>query len=371
MTTHDQKFMQEALVLARLGQGRTSPNPAVGAVVVHHGQVVGRGYHRAAGQPHAEIEALTEAGDLSRGATIYVTLEPCNHQGRTGPCTHAILAAGIARVVYAVADPFKPASGGGKWLEENGIPTTSGVLEDSCRSLNEPFFTRVNKNRPMVLLKMASTLDGHIAERTGKSKYITGPQALERVHQLRNILDAVIIGANTAKKDNPRLTCLLEGEHRDPLRVLVDSSLGSCTDGLLLTTELAGGTIVFTSRDADPGIKERIQARGVLLMESPTPIHTPITPVFILEQLHALGVNSVLLEGGSALATSFLLARLVDRIMIFMAPKLLVDTKAPLMIGTDHPFSLDILPSLVQTTVEMVGQDILMEGKVDYPKEWP
>ncbi len=363
--------MRVALDLARCGLGRTAPNPAVGAVIVRDGIIVGRGYHHGAGLPHAEIEALAEAGAMARGATMYVTLEPCNHHGRTGPCTHAVLAAGISRLVYAVADPFEPAAGGAAWLSERGVLVSSGVLAREARELNAPFFTGVLKGRPLVLLKLAGTLDGHPAERSGKSKYITGSKALERVHQMRNTLDAIMIGAGTARLDDPSLTCRLAEDGRDPLRVLVVSSPGEWLLDLQLTTTLARGTILFTATGLDPELRATLRDRGLELIEGPTPPGAPIAPAFVLDRLFARGIRSILLEGGPTLATAFLEAGLVDQIALFLAPKLLLDSQAPLLMGSRRTGSLDRGPTIAGMSVEMVGQDVLVTGTVEYPEEWP
>lgn len=211
MNDHD--YMQLALELAEKGRGWTSPNPMVGAVVVRDGKIVGRGYHQRVGGPHAEVNAIDDAGDRARGATIYVTLEPCNHFGRTPPCTHKIIAAGIRRVVVAMKDPNPDVQGGGNaYLKSHGIEVITGIGETAARTLNEGFVTWVTTGKPFVIVKCAATMDGRIATRTGDSRWVTGPAARAWVHRLRHAVDGIMVGVETVRKDDPSLTTRLEGE---------------------------------------------------------------------------------------------------------------------------------------------------------------
>ena len=225
MQSDDIKYMQLAVGLAKKGQGRTSPNPCVGAVIVRNGVVVGQGYHRRAGTPHAEINAIADAGESCAGATIYVTLEPCNHTGRTPPCSRAVLAAGLKRVIIGMADPNPVASGGAYFLRAEGLEVELGVLEDECRGLNYPFLKHSTTRLPWVVMKAGMSLDGMISRRRGYGGAITGPESKQRVHELRNRLDAILIGISTALIDDPSLTTRLPDGGRDPLRVILDRRL--------------------------------------------------------------------------------------------------------------------------------------------------
>ncbi len=361
-------YMKQAIALAERGRGRTSPNPIVGCVVVRNGEIVGEGYHHRAGAPHAEINALNQAGSRAQGATLYVTLEPCNHHGRTPPCSNAILNAGIQKVYYGCPDPHPHARGGAETLRQGGLTVHGGLLQSQCAALNRPFFTAVSKCRPFVLWKMASTLDGHTAERSGNSLYITGPNALHRVHELRNHLDAIVVGGRTVARDNPSLTCRGIPGGRDPLRVVVDSTLRHCDPEAKLFTELAQGTLVFCGNRQNSKRLSLLRSRGVEVIQTTSPRPSP---ELLLHHLLSRGINGVLLEGGAQLATAFLLARAVDRVLLFFAPKLLLDRDAPLLAGTDHHFSLNTLPSLTHTSVGKCGKDLFIEGDLEYPKEWP
>ncbi len=224
---NDQDYMKLALDLAEKGRGWTSPNPMVGAVVVKDGRIVGRGYHQQPGGPHAEVNAIDDAGDRARGATLYVTLEPCNHFGRTPPCTRKILDAGIRRVVVAMTDPNPGVQGGGNpYLQDQGIQVTTGICEKEARTLNENFITWVTTGKPFVIVKCAATLDGRIATRTGDSRWVTGPASRQFVHRIRHGVDAILVGVETVKKDDPSLTTRLDGETgSDPTRIVLDTHL--------------------------------------------------------------------------------------------------------------------------------------------------
>lgn len=326
----DTKFMRLALTAGRKGLGRTSPNPPVGAVIVRRGDVVGTGYHHRAGEPHAEIEALRAAGRRARGATLYVTLEPCNHHGRTPPCSEAVAAAGLRRVVIGTPDPNPSVAGGGAdRLRSAGLEVASGTLQHECDELIAFFRKHVRTGRPFVTLKLAASLDGRIATATGDSRWITGPASRRHVHHLRDIHDAVLVGAETAILDDPELTCRRRGG-RNPLRVVVDGRLRLPVQAKLVAGAAAVPTLVFTARGADPQRVAELRAAGVDVVAIPG--RAGILPwKRILSELGRRGASSVLVEGGSQVATALLRARLVDRLNLFLAPKLLGGDGRPVL----------------------------------------
>ncbi len=316
----DRKLMQLALRLARRGVGRTRPNPPVGAVVAHNGEVVGRGFHRRAGLPHAEVEALREAGERARGGTLYVTLEPCNHTGRTPPCTEAILAAGIRRVVVGVRDPNPGVRGGGvNVLRQAGIEVVEGIEGERCAELVAPFRKWVTSGRPWVTLKIAASLDGKIATATGDSRWITNERSRRYVHRLRDEHDAVLVGAGTVLADDPELTCRRRGG-RNPLRVILDGRLRSPLTARVFDTEKAA-TLVLTSAVAPARKRAQLQARGVEVEE--VGAHACLEWEAVLGALGRRGVLAVLVEGGAQVAAQALRQGGVDRLLLFLAPLLI------------------------------------------------
>ena len=328
----DRRLMRQALRLARRGLGRSAPNPAVGAVVARDGVIVGRGFHAQAGTPHAEVHALAQAGQAARGATIYVTLEPCNHQGRTPPCTRAILAAGIARVVYGAGDPNPKAQGGGEFLRAQGLVVTAGVLAEACAHEHRFFLTHVTKHRPHVILKTAASLDGRTATHSGDSRWVTGPAARAEVHRWRAWCDAICVGVGTALSDDPQLTCRRPGG-RDPLRVIVDTSLRLPPSAQALDPASAAGCLVACGPHPDPARRAALAAAGAQVLPMPTGTDGRVDLAALLAELGRRGVTSLLLEGGAGLAWGFVAAGLVDEVMYFFAPKLVGGATAPGMIG--------------------------------------
>lgn len=362
----DAAWMRVALRLARKGLGRTSPNPPVGAVVIKAGRVVGEGFHRRAGSAHAEVEALRDAGARARGATLYVTLEPCNHTGSTPPCTDAILAAGVERVVVGCADPNPAVVGGGMaLLRRRGVLVAEGVEAERCGELLRPFTKRVTTGLPLVTLKLASSLDGRIATRTGDSRWITGERARRMVHRWRDEMDAVMVGAGTVIADDPQLTCRLR-RGRDPLRVIVDGRLRIPVDARVLTNDLASGTLVATARPA--GGKVRQMLRNGVQIESFTPRRDGTLRLrSLLRRLAGRGVSSVLLEGGAELAASALREGVVDRVACFIAPTLIgADGRG--MVGSLGVERLGSAIDLRRARVTRIGADFLIEGDVGGPR---
>lgn len=316
----DSRYMLRALELAERGWGRVSPNPMVGAVVVRDGETVGEGWHTEFGAPHAEVEALRAAGERARGATLYVTLEPCSHHGKTPPCTDTIALARIARVVYASPDPHDMAGGGATRLADAGIEMLAGVEEQRARDLNAPFFHvhgAEERTRPWVEMKLALSLDGRVADLTGRSAWITSEPARDEVHRLRAGRDAIGVGIGTAVADDPLLTVRGAVQpRRPPVRVVFDRSLRLPATGRLASTAGGSPVWVLTEAGADPAAESALQDVGVRVLRS-----SGLTDG--LRALRAEGIQSLLVEGGARIASALLGAQLVDRLTLFYAPILL------------------------------------------------
>jgi diaminohydroxyphosphoribosylaminopyrimidine deaminase/5-amino-6-(5-phosphoribosylamino)uracil reductase len=326
----DIRYMHRALTLAVRGRGRTSPNPVVGAVVVKDGRVVGEGWHRALGEAHAEVVALAAAGAKARGATMYVTLEPCAHTGRTPPCVDALLAAGIRRCVVAVRDPHRIVDGRGlRRLRAAGVHVEVGLCADQARESLGGYWLVHTRGLPRVTLKLAASLDGRVAPAAGfaargPGRWLTGAPARRTVHQMRAHADAVVIGGGTARADDPRLTSRGVGAARQPLRVVCDTRLALPPDLRLFRAPLARGTVVACGPRAPRAAEARLVARGVTVWRLPAP-GGAVSPVALLRRLARDGRYEVLLEGGATLAASWLAAGVVDRLGVFTAPAVLGD----------------------------------------------
>ncbi len=360
----DVRWMRRAVTLATRALGRTSPNPAVGAVVVKRGRVVGEGWTRPVGGPHAEVVALRQAGARARGATLYVTLEPCAHHGRTPPCADAVIAAGLARVVVAVGDPNPLVRGRGmRILRRAGIEVTTGVLSDEAGVVSAWFRHFIVHGRPFVILKLAASLDGRIATARGESRWITGPEARRWVHELRNRVDAVMVGAGTVRADDPSLTCRVRGG-RDPLRVVVDGRLGISPRARMLRQRSRAATLIATTPAASAARARALVRVGAEVIRVGGR-GTRVALGALLRELGTRGVVSVLLEGGGELAAAAVRARLVDRLLIVSAPVLLGgDGRA--MLGALDLRRLAAAPRLVDEYVTHLGPDLLREGTVAY-----
>jgi diaminohydroxyphosphoribosylaminopyrimidine deaminase/5-amino-6-(5-phosphoribosylamino)uracil reductase len=361
-------YMKMALALAEKGRGTTSPNPMVGAVIVKNGKVVGEGFHEKAGGPHAEIHALIQAGENAREATLYVTLEPCNHAGRTPPCTEAILKSGIRAVVAGMTDPNPAVAGGGlAFLEQHGLTTTVGVLEDACRRLNEAFVKYVTTGLPFVILKCASTLDGRIATATGDSKWITNSRSREFVHGLRHAVDAIVVGIGTVKTDNPSLTARpAEIQGNDPLRVILDTRLSIPLDAKLLHLSSPSDTLIITSRSVAPEKRKALEKLGarVLAVEAR---QGRIDLLNLMRELGRMEITSLLIEGGSAVNGSALRAGIVDKVYMFYAPKICGgDDGVPICSGPGVA-RMDECIHLGNISVHRFEDDIMIEGYVVRP----
>lgn len=359
-TPFDREMMQKCIQLARRALGRTSPNPLVGAIIVKDGKIVGQGFHPKAGQPHAEVFALREAMERARGAKLYVNLEPCNHQGRTPPCTEAIIAAGVAQVVVGMIDPDQRVSGKGiERLKAAGIEVLIGVEEEDCQQLNEAFSHGIKYGRSFGILKYAMTLDGKIATTTGHSKWITSFAARQQVHQLRAACDAVIVGGNTVRRDNPHLTTHGAATH-NPLRVVMSRSLDLPSTCHLWETNKAP-TVVLTEKGVNPEKQRYLVNKGVEVMEFPS-----LTPTCAMEYLYQRGQVRVLWECGGILAGEAMANRAVQKVIAFIAPKIIGGTTAPTPVGDMGLNTMTEALSLERVKWESIGSDLWIEGYIPF-----
>jgi len=363
----DIRFMNLALREARKGLGRTSPNPTVGAVIVGNGQVIAKGYHRKAGLPHAEVEALNKLGGNARGSTIYITLEPCNHQGRTPPCTGAILKSGIRRVVVGMKDPNPDVAGGGcEFLNKKGIEVKTGVLETECRLMNEAFLKYVLKKRPFVTAKSAITLDGWTGTATGHSKWISSEKSRQFVHRLRDQVDAVMVGVGTVLADDPQLTTRIKhGRGRDPLRIVVDTHLRTPTEAKVVNHGSSSNTLIVVGEGVSEASLKKFHEKGVVLLVCPTR-DDRIDLSALMDILAEKSVTSILLEGGATLIGAMLREKLVDKYVIFEAPKILGGDDGIPMVAGEGPDRMDGSLGLKHVKVKRFGEDILIVGYPDY-----
>lgn len=358
---HDEAIMRRCLELARLAEGRTSPNPIVGCVVVDKdNNFIAEGYHKKHGEFHAEVEALEKAGEKAKGGTLFVNLEPCSHFGKQPPCADRIIASGIAKVVAAIQDPNPKVAGQGfKKLEDAGIKVVRDVLSVEAKLFNKPFLKSKTQGLPWLALKIAATLDGHIADRNGKSQWITGDQARLLVMNLRNKADAVIVGAGTARADNPRLSVrgLPANESRDPVRVVIDSKLSLDKNSNLFNKDMGGRTIVYCGEDAT----ENADLGDNVKIKKAPGTNSALDLTWILKDLVLdEGINNVLCEGGGVLAGNLLRENLVDDIYWFVAPKILGDSKAKLAVEGQTEIPLDKAKSFELNAPQIIGSDLLL-----------
>ncbi|NEO82978.1 MAG: bifunctional diaminohydroxyphosphoribosylaminopyrimidine deaminase/5-amino-6-(5-phosphoribosylamino)uracil reductase RibD [Spirulina sp. SIO3F2] len=350
--------MQQCLRLARQAIGKTAPNPMVGAVVVKNSQLLGEGWHPGAGQPHAEVFALQEAGLAAQGATVYVSLEPCNHYGRTPPCTEALIQAGVSTVVVGMIDPDPRVSGTGiQRLRDAGIEVRVGVEQAACEQLNEAFIHRVTHQRPLGILKYAMTLDGKIATTTGHSAWVSGPASRHLVHQLRAESDAVLVGGNTVRRDNPRLTSHGVSDH-NPLRVVMTRSLDLPTQANLWDVSIAP-TVVYTLLNINPAVQTTLQQQGVEVINLPE-----LTPQAVMHDLYQRGLSQIFWECGGTLAAAALKAGVIQKVMAFVAPKIIGGVAAPSPVGDLGLTQMDAAIALERLTLQSIESDVLIEGYV-------
>ncbi|MFM6201270.1 MAG: bifunctional diaminohydroxyphosphoribosylaminopyrimidine deaminase/5-amino-6-(5-phosphoribosylamino)uracil reductase RibD [Dolichospermum sp.] len=348
-------MMLRCLELAAMALGQTSPNPLVGAVVVQNGEVVGEGFHPRAGEPHAEIFALKAAGERARGSTIYVSLEPCNHYGRTPPCSEALINAGVSKVVVGMVDPHPLAGGGIARLRAAGIEVVDGVEEAACRRLNEGFIHRILYQRPLGILKYAMTLDGKIATTSGHSAWVTNQAARAEVHRLRAACDAVIVGGNTVRQDNPDLTSHNCNIH-NPLRVVMSRSLNLPEQARLWDIREAP-TLVLTEVGSSQIFQNMLRQKGVEVLE-----FNSLTPEKVMTHLYERGFCSVLWECGGILAANAIAQGAVQKIMAFIAPKIIGGNHAPTPVGDLGLTSMTQALPLEQVSWRIIGSDCLVEG---------
>ena len=396
----DQFYMQRALRLAVRGQGLVEPNPMVGCVIVREDYtynvesgldksgafrddyvvdpevedkaatlIVGEGWHQKYGEPHAEVNALKMAGDLAKGATMYVTLEPCTHQGKTPPCVDAVIAAGIKRVVVAMSDPFPAVNGSGiEALRAAGVEVEVGVCEEEAQELNSPFVTRLTKNRPWIIGKWAMTLDGKIATRIGSSYWISSDEARLRVHEWRETVDAILIGSRTAMEDDPQLTVRLpEGRtpKRIPTRIVVDSGgTLSVFSELALTARDVPLLLVF-GPNTPKGKKEFWESKGAEVMVIDAPTHEQRL-LLLLTNLAERGMTNILVEGGGELLGHFFDLELIDDARVFVSPKIIGGSEAVVAVGGVGRELMRKAATLRNKKIEVIGTDVLISGRINY-----
>ena len=358
----DLLHMRAALALARRGLGNAWPNPAVGCVLVKDGRVIGRGWTQPGGRPHAETEALRRAGEAARGATAYVTLEPCSHHGRTPPCCEALAEAGITRVVMAMRDPDSRVNGRGlAMLRGAGIAVEEGLLEAEARALNAGFFRRIQAGMPVVTLKLASTLDGRIATASGESRWITGEAARREVHALRARHDAILVGSGTVLADDPDLTCRIPGMERVPmLRVVADARLRTSPSARLVQSAGVAPVLIITAPGHPPAAQAPFMEAGADIVTVPAHTAGGLDLPSLLRALGRRGVTRVLAEGGAGLAAALLRQVLVDRLVWFHAPAVMGGDGHPALEGL-RLAALSAMPRFHRTAQRALGDDMLSE----------
>ena len=357
----DETYIRRTLALARRAEGMTSPNPMVGAVLVKQGRTIAEGYHQKAGTAHAEVIAIEKAGMDAAGSTLYVSLEPCCHKDkRTPPCTEKIIAAKIKRVVVSLKDPNPKVSGKGiEELTRAGIEVVSGILEEKARHLNEFYIKHITSRSPFVILKVAMTLDGKIATPDGESKWITGEKARKEVHRLRGKVDALLTAIGTVKADNPLLTCRT-GRMKNPVRIILDPDLEIRENANVLTCP--PGTILVASDRSSKKKQAQLRERGVTIIEHGS---SRVDLQWLMKKLGADGIISVLIEGGSSLASSCLEAGIVDKVMFFVAPKIIGGERSFPAVGGKAFRSLQHAHALTRTAIRRIGDDFVIEGYLD------
>ncbi|MFT9847475.1 bifunctional diaminohydroxyphosphoribosylaminopyrimidine deaminase/5-amino-6-(5-phosphoribosylamino)uracil reductase RibD [Aneurinibacillus sp. REN35] len=354
------EYMELALRLAEAARGQTSPNPAVGCVLVKDGQIVGMGSHLRAGEAHAEVQALRMAGEAAQEAVAYVTLEPCSHYGRTPPCADALIEQGIQRVVIAMLDPNPLVAGQGiARLENAGIEVLTGIGEMEAKRINEAFVKFITTKKPFVTVKTAMTLDGKVATYAGSSRWITGEEARLEVHRMRHAHDAILVGVNTVLTDDPKLTTRLALGGKNPIRVIVDTTLRIQSDAKVLTDGEAP-TWIFTTERADQMKWKQLEEMGIRVFSTGDDVKVNIDQ--LLSQLGEQQISSLLVEGGSQINSAFLHARAIDKIVSYVAPKLIAGQGAPTPFGGLGIEEMDDAISLADLSFEQIGNDIKITG---------
>lgn len=365
--SYDEKYMRLAMQLAGNAIGRTSPNPLVGAVIVKDNRVVGCGWHRKAGTPHAEVHALNQAGELAQGADVYVTLEPCAHYGKTPPCAKALVEAKVKNVYGGLLDVNPKVAGKGfKILEDAGIHVEYGFLQDELRKQNEVFFKWIEHKKPFIVLKAAMTLDGKIATATGQSKWITNETSRAYGYKLRDIYDGIMVGINTVIEDNPMLTARVDGG-KNPIRIVVDSSLKIDINANVVQDKSAK-TIVATTDKADKDKILKLQAQDVDVIVVDKDEKDKVDIEKLLDILGQQNICSILVEGGATLSGSFVAKKLVDKVYFFIAPKIIGGKEAKTPVAGTGILNLQEALALKDIKIEKLEEDILIIGRVDKDK---
>lgn len=359
----DEIYMQMALELAKKGKGYVAPNPLVGAVIVKNGKVIGQGYHEAFGGPHAEVNAISSATEDVAGATIYVTLEPCSHVGKTPPCSELLIEKQIKKVVVSMVDPNPLVAGKGlERLKKAGIEVVTGVLEKKSRTLNEVFLSYILSNRPFVVMKTAMSLDGKIATVTGESKWISGEKSREQVHKLRHELTGIMVGVETVIEDDPQLTSRLPGS-KNPIRIVVDSRLKIPLSSKVLQHQDEAKTIVATTEEADVEKMEALKKADVEVLVTED-LSGRVHLGELMAVLGATGIDSILLEGGATINFSALEAGIVDKIQAYIAPIVIGGKMAKTPVEGNGIEKLSQAFHIEHLSVERVGEDMFIEGYV-------
>lgn len=365
--SYDEKYMRLAMQLAGNAIGRTSPNPLVGAVIVKDNRVVGCGWHRKAGTPHAEVHALNQAGELAQGADVYVTLEPCAHYGKTPPCAKALVEAKVKNVYGGLLDVNPKVAGKGfKILEDAGIHVEYGFLQDELRKQNEVFFKWIEHKKPFIILKAAMTLDGKIATATGQSKWITNETSRAYGYKLRDIYDGIMVGINTVIEDNPMLTARVDGG-KNPIRIVVDSSLKIDINANVVQDKSAK-TIIATTDKADKDKILKLQAQDVDVIVVDKDENDKVDIEKLLDILGQQNICSILVEGGATLSGSFVAKKLVDKVYFFIAPKIIGGKEAKTPVAGTGILNLQEALTLKDIKIEKLEEDILIIGRVDKDK---
>jgi diaminohydroxyphosphoribosylaminopyrimidine deaminase / 5-amino-6-(5-phosphoribosylamino)uracil reductase len=359
-------YMKLALALAEKGAGFVSPNPMVGAVIVKDGIIVGKGFHKASGKAHAEINAINDAKDKALGADLYVTLEPCNHTGKTPPCTKAIIKAGIKRVFAAIKDPNPFVAGGGiDFLQKNGIEVFCGICEKEAERQNEIFIKYIKTKTPFVIAKCAATLDGMIAAKTGDSKWITGKKAREYGHMLRHIADAIMVGIGTVKNDNPSLTSRLDIKTKDPVRIILDTKLSISENAKVLTQKSNAKTYIITGDNISLK-KKALENEKVKVIITKLNKNGQIELGSLMVLLGEMGIMSILIEGGGSVIASAFKSKIVDKICFFYAPKIFAaNDGVPICFG-EGPDTISQSLKIEDMNIKRFGDDFMVEGYISF-----
>jgi diaminohydroxyphosphoribosylaminopyrimidine deaminase/5-amino-6-(5-phosphoribosylamino)uracil reductase len=365
----DQKYIKMALKLAEKGRGRVSPNPLVGALVVKGEHVVGQGYHARYGDQHAETKALEEAGSEAKGATIYINLEPCCHHGQTPPCVDEIIKARISKAVISIKDPNPIVNGKSiEILKNKGIEVKLGVLEKTASKLNEFFFKYITTSTPFVTLKSGMSLDGKVATKTGESRWVTSDISREYVHQLRNQMDATLVGIETILRDNPRLTTRLKNSKgRDPIRVVIDSLLRIPIRMRIFTQESDAGNIIITTINAPIDRIKKIESSGAKVLFVKPKGKNRVDMQAMVEELGKLQITSLLIEGGPGINASAIQEGIVDKVIMFIAPIIIGGKIAPSAIQGDGIARLEEAVRIRNIKTKRLGDDLMIEGYVEKP----